>query len=168
MLTSDSDWEHTVWGKGQGSKLCSYQISCGDVLYAEVGNYTLQVNDSDMTWKLVKNDPTPVNECKAPKVMKDGVCVDPAPSCKEGEVLVNGSCQPMLLRPTPAGPAASLSLLILRDAPALPASSAPRSPRPSAAALPKAHSSRAPMPPILTDRSARTRPSPPTTTGPRT
>lgn len=94
-VTSDADWEHTVWGKGLGSKLCSYQISCGDVQYAEVGNYTLQINDSDMTWKLVKNDPNPTPVCESPKVLKDGVCVDPTPSCKDGEVLVNGTCEPM-------------------------------------------------------------------------
>ena len=94
-VTSDADWEHTVWGKGKDKKLCSYQISCGDVLYSEVGDYTLQVNDSDLTYKLVKNGgDEPVVECKAPKVLKNGKCVEPEITCGEGEVLVGTTCEP--------------------------------------------------------------------------
>ena len=70
--------------KGKDKKLCSYQISCGDVLYSEVGDYTLQVNDSDLTYKLVKNGgDEPVVECKAPKVLKNGKCVEPEITCGE-------------------------------------------------------------------------------------
>ena len=54
-LTSAPNWKHKVWGKESGNKLCKDQSRCGDVKIAEKGNYTLLVDESNMTWTLVPN-----------------------------------------------------------------------------------------------------------------
>lgn len=51
-ITDKKGWTGTVWGDAGSNALCSNQASCGDVQIDEVGNYTLYVNDADMTWYL--------------------------------------------------------------------------------------------------------------------
>ena len=51
-ITDRKGWTGTVWGDAGNGALCSNQASCRDVEIDEVGNYTLYVNDEDMTWRL--------------------------------------------------------------------------------------------------------------------
>ena len=51
-ITDRNGWTGTVWGDAGNNGLCSNQASCADVQIDEVGNYTLYVNDEDMTWYL--------------------------------------------------------------------------------------------------------------------
>jgi alpha-amylase len=52
-VTDTNGWEGTVWGDAGSNALCSDEAKCGDVSISESGNYTLYVNDADMTWSLV-------------------------------------------------------------------------------------------------------------------
>ncbi len=51
-ITDKNGWTGTVWGDAGNQTLCDNQASCGDVAIDEVGNYTLYVNDADLTWYL--------------------------------------------------------------------------------------------------------------------
>jgi alpha-amylase len=51
-ITDKKGWTGNVWGDAGNNTLCNNQASCGDIQIDEVGNYTLYVNDTDMTWTL--------------------------------------------------------------------------------------------------------------------
>ena len=55
-VTSDANWKGTVWGNAGDHKLCSNEASCPDIAISEVGSYTLNVNDANLTWELVPNN----------------------------------------------------------------------------------------------------------------
>ncbi len=54
-ITNKKGWTGKVWGDAGNQTLCSNQASCGDVPLDEVGNYTLYVNDADLTWYLASS-----------------------------------------------------------------------------------------------------------------
>ena len=51
-ITDKKGWTGNVWGDAGSNALCNNQASCGDIQIDEVGNYTLYINDADMTWSL--------------------------------------------------------------------------------------------------------------------